>query len=95
MAQTLASQNTTHQTSGSKPKPVSSRAFSKISVKAQTVLPPLVRQALGIKPGDRLAYILEGDTIRIERATDHDGDNPFASFSEWDSVQDHAAYDSL
>ncbi len=41
---------------------------SVITAKSQTTLPAGVRQALGVGPGDRLAYIVEGDRAVIMKA---------------------------
>jgi antitoxin PrlF len=41
---------------------------SVITAKSQTTLPTGVRQALGVGPGDRLAYIVEGDRAVIMKA---------------------------
>jgi antitoxin PrlF len=43
-------------------------AESTITVKGQTTLPKAVRQALDLKPGDRLRYvILDGGEVRLLR----------------------------
>jgi antitoxin PrlF len=41
---------------------------SKITAKAQTTLPSGVRKALGVGPGDNLAYVVEGDYAIIRKA---------------------------
>ena len=38
---------------------------SKITSKGQTTLPKPVRDALGVKPGDRVYYFIDGDQVRI------------------------------
>jgi antitoxin PrlF len=58
-------------------------AFSKVSVKSQTVIPREVRERLALKPGDTLRY----------RVTEVD--DPFAAFSEWSSAADEKAYGGL
>ena len=73
------------------PKPT---AFSKVSVKSQTVLPREVRDKLGIKPGDTLRYRLTEDGILIDRAPT-EIDDPFAAFSEWAGEADEKAYADL
>ncbi len=42
-------------------------AHSTVTSKGQTTIPGQVRKALGIMPGDRLEYVVEGDhaTIRV------------------------------
>jgi antitoxin PrlF len=43
---------------------------SVITAKSQTTLPSGVRKALGVQPGDRLAYIVEKDRAIIMKARD-------------------------
>ena len=38
---------------------------STITSKGQTTLPKPVREALGVKPGDRVRYLIIGDEVRI------------------------------
>ena len=40
---------------------------STITSKGQTTLPKAVREALGVGPGDRVRYRIEGDAVRIVR----------------------------
>lgn len=44
---------------------------SKVTSKGQTTIPGTIRKALGIEPGDKLEYVLEGDhaTIRVHLGT--------------------------
>ena len=69
-------------------------AFSKVSVKSQTVLPRAVRAKLGVKPGDTLRYRLTDEGVLIDKAP-AEADDPFASFSEWSSEADEKAYAKL
>jgi len=39
----------------------------KMSSKNQIVVPKAAREALGLKPGDRLAVSVDGDTVRMEK----------------------------
>ena len=73
------------------PKPT---AFSKVSVKSQTVLPREVREELGVKPGDTLRYRLTADGVLIDKAP-AEADDPFAAFSEWSGAADEKAYADL
>lgn len=41
---------------------------STLTVKGQTTLPRQVRIALGLKPGDKLRYLLVGDEVRLMKA---------------------------
>ena len=70
-------------------------AFSKVSVKSQTVLPAEVRERLGIAAGDRLRYIIEDDVVRIEKAGPELQEDPFATFTEWSSPEDDEAFADL
>ena len=45
---------------------------STISEKGQVTIPKAHREALGIRAGDRLAFELRGDTIRIRKDPDLD-----------------------
>ena len=38
---------------------------SKITSKGRTTIPKSVREALGVKPGDRVRYFIQGDEVRI------------------------------
>ena len=38
---------------------------SAITSKGQTTLPKVVREALGIRPGDRVRYVVLGSEVRI------------------------------
>jgi antitoxin PrlF len=67
--------------------------IGRITAKAQTTIPRAVRLALGIKPGDEIAYEIDGDRVTIRRASDP-FDKPFAAFTEWSDDLDEA-YDAL
>jgi len=69
-------------------------AFSKLSVKSQTVLPRQVRDKLGVKPGDTLRYRLTEQGVLIDKAP-AETDDPFAAFSEWSGEADKKAYAGL
>lgn len=43
-------------------------AHSTVTSKGQTTIPGEIRQALNIRPGDRLEYVLEGDGAMIRVA---------------------------
>jgi antitoxin PrlF len=68
---------------------------SRITSKAQTVIPKAVREKLGLKPGDLVRYIFEDKRVVIERAKVESEDDPFASFGEWAGEADEKAYRSL
>ena len=69
-------------------------AFSKVSVKSQTVIPREVREQLKLKPGDTLRYRATDDGILLDKATETVED-PSATFSEWTSEADERAYQGL
>jgi len=65
---------------------------SKLTSKAQTTVPQAVRTALGLKPGDELAYSIEPGRVVLTKAAAGEGEDPFAAFSEWHSDNDARAY---
>ena len=69
-------------------------AFSKVSVKSQTVIPREVCERLELKPGDTLRYRVTDDGVLLGKATEA-VDDPFAAFSEWTSEADEKAYGGL
>jgi antitoxin PrlF len=71
-----------------------SATFSEVSVKSQTVIPREVREKLQLKPGDTLRYRVTNDGILLDKATEA-GNDPFASFSKWNSEADEKAYGGL
>jgi antitoxin PrlF len=70
-------------------------AFSKVSVKSQTVIPRAVRERLALKPGDTLRYRLVPEGVLLDKAVAGEGDDPFAAFSEWSGEADEKAYGNL
>lgn len=66
---------------------------SRITSKAQTTIPRAVRDALRLREGDSLAYHIDGDRVVLAKAAA--ADDPFATFSEWDSEADRRAYAGL
>jgi antitoxin PrlF len=70
-------------------------AFSKISVKSQTVIPREVREKLNLRPGDTLRYRLTEAGVLLDKAPADETDDPFATFSEWSSEADEKAYGGL
>lgn len=67
---------------------------SKLTSKAQTTVPQAVRSALKLREGDEITYAIEGDRVILSRAVRRE-DDPFATFSEWDSEADRIAYADL
>jgi len=70
-------------------------AFSKVSVKSQTVIPREVRERLALRPGDTLRYRVTDNGVLLDKARANDTDDPFAAFSEWSSEADEKAYGNL
>jgi AbrB family looped-hinge helix DNA binding protein len=76
-------------------QPRTPAAFSKVSIKSQTVIPREVRERLALKPGDTLRYRVTGDGVMLDKAPANEADDPFAAFSEWSSEADEKAYRDL
>jgi antitoxin PrlF len=68
---------------------------SKLTAKAQTTIPQPVRAALHLRVGDEIAYQIEGERVILTRASPVPVDDPFATFTEWDSEADRAGYAEL
>jgi antitoxin PrlF len=68
---------------------------SRVTSKSQVTVPRSVRAALGLAPGDRLEWRLEGDRVVVTRAAIvADPIDPFATFTEWSDDLD-SVYDDL
>ncbi len=50
--------------------------YSTVTAGAQTTIPNSVREALGIEPGDKIEYSIEGDHVVIRRMDDDAGEDP-------------------
>ena len=68
---------------------------SKIFGKARTTIPKPVREALGVRAGDELAYTIERGRVILTKAQFAPSDDPLATFGEWDSENDRRAYAEL
>ncbi len=68
---------------------------SKLTSKAQTTIPQPVCTALGLREGDEIAYSIEDGRAVLTRVAGETVDDPFDSFSEWDSEADRQAYAAL
>ena len=72
--------------------------FSKVTAKAQTTVPKEVRAALGIKPGDTIAYRISKGKVTVSKAEPLDRTylkSLESTLSEWASPEDADAYDNL
>ncbi|HXZ01094.1 MAG TPA: AbrB/MazE/SpoVT family DNA-binding domain-containing protein [Stellaceae bacterium] len=67
---------------------------TRLGIKAQIVLPKPVRDALGLKPGDALAFVIHGHEVKIIPIPAAAND-PFACFTEWASEADRKGYADL
>ena len=52
---------------------------STVTAKSQTTLPSGVRKALGIQPGDKVAYTIRGDYAVIRKAVEEEEEDPVLS----------------
>ena len=68
---------------------------SKLTSKAQTTIPQAVRAALDLSPGDEIAYVIEDGRVSLLKAAAGRADDPFATFTEWDSDADRCNYAGL
>jgi antitoxin PrlF len=74
---------------------------SKLTSKAQTTIPQAVRLALGVNPGDEIAYaIADGQVVLTKAAAPKPRrgtpfEDPFATFWEWDTPEDDEAFGDL
>ena len=68
---------------------------SKLTAKAQTTIPKPVREALRLGVGDEIVYQIEQNRVILSKASKGATEDPFATFSEWESEADRAAYGDL
>ncbi len=68
---------------------------SKLSSKAQTVVPKEIRERLGLKPGDTVSYRITEAGIVLEKARAEGEEDPFATFAEWSTAEDDVAFANL
>jgi AbrB family looped-hinge helix DNA binding protein len=67
-----------------------------LGVKAQTVVPKAVREALDIGPGDQIGYTIhDGRVLLTAVKKPLPQEDPFACFDEWASDADTEGYASL
>ncbi len=69
--------------------------LSKLTSKAQTVIPREIRARLDLKPGDVVRYRLTDAGIVIDKLPQQSDEDSLASFSEWASPADDKAYAGL
>lgn len=69
---------------------------SRLGVKAQTVVPKAVREALDVGPGDQIGYTIHnGRVVLTALRKPVSQEDPFACFDEWASEADTEGYASL
>jgi antitoxin PrlF len=68
---------------------------SKLTSKAQTTIPQAVRSRLGLREGDLLGFAFEGDKVVLTKAAPVSAEDPFGTFTEWDTEADRLGYASL
>jgi antitoxin PrlF len=69
--------------------------LSKLTSKAQTVIPREVRAQLDLKPGDVVRYRRTDTGVVIDKLPAPTDDDALACFTEWTSPADDAAYADL
>ena len=69
--------------------------LSKLTSKAQTVIPREIRARLDLKPGDVVRYRLTDAGVVIDKLPPPSDEDTLASFSEWTSAADDKAYGEL
>jgi len=72
--------------------------LSRVTSKFQATIPRPVREALGIRAGDRVAYEVERGVVRLRRATPVDlayAQAVSGTLTEWESKADDEAYRDL
>ena len=69
---------------------------SKLTIKAQTTIPQPLRAALRLEPGDELLYEIVDQCVILTKANRQgQADDPFRTFSEWNSAADIKACGKL
>jgi AbrB family looped-hinge helix DNA binding protein len=71
---------------------------SRVSTKGQVTIPAGIRSALGVGPGDLVAYELEGNKVRLRKVEPFDAAYHAAvaeTLQEWNSPEDEEAFRDL
>ena len=72
--------------------------MSKLTQKYQATIPEPVRKNLRLQSGDRIAFEIDGEVVRVRKSLPMDRDFLSAlepTLSEWRGVHDEEAYDGL
>lgn len=69
---------------------------SRLTSKGQTTIPQPIRAALKLQEGDELVYEIRGHQVMLTKASQGvHADDPFRTFSEWNSAADRKGYGDL
>ncbi len=71
---------------------------SRVTSRGQTTIPSKIRKSVGIKPGDILMFIANGDRVimkKIEPRTDEYLESISETLNEWSSPEDEEAWRDL
>jgi len=71
---------------------------SKLSTKGQITIPADLRKAIGIEPGDMVAYELQGKSVKLKKVEPFDAAYHAAvaeTLEEWNSPEDEEAFNDL
>ena len=72
--------------------------FSKITTRGRTTIPRRMRDAIGLREGDLVAFSHRGDHLvlrKVEVASGAHGDGVSGAMSEWESAADEDAWRDL
>jgi len=69
--------------------------LSKLTSKAQTVIPREIRARLDLRPGDVVRYRHTDTGVVIDKLPPPSEDDALACFTEWSSPADDQAYGAL
>ena len=72
--------------------------FSRISARGQTTIPKRIRDAAKLRPGDVIAFQVEGEHLLVRKVTERQDDYLQALsevMSEWSSPEDDEAWRDL
>jgi len=71
---------------------------SRISTKGQVTTPANIRKAIGIEPGDMVAYELQGKSVKLKRIEPFDAAYHAVlseTLEEWNNPEDEEAFNDL
>ena len=72
--------------------------YGRLSSKGQVTIPKAVREELGLRPGDLVAYVVRDGAVRLERVEPFDAAYHLAiseALEEWASPEDVEAFGDL